>query len=203
MNPQKITLDFWRNEYKTICVKQYDQDSRILNISCLSNGTVIKLEAYHMCNVKMITPDKRNIYNTATRNEDGTLTVVFTQTMLSVSGTGKLEIEIIDTNAGTVISTMLLDVIIIGSVYPDDVIIASDEFNFFKEALLAMGELGTIEEIGMAVDAINNHITLVSDENTLGHVRVDGTTITIDENNVIHSISYGSIPKNEIDKLFK
>lgn len=203
MNPQKITLDFWRNEYKTICVKQYDQNSRIINISCLSNGSTIKLEAYHMCNVKMITPDKRNIYNTATRNEDGTLTVVFTQAMLCASGTGKLEIEIIDTNAGTVISTMFLDVIIVGSVYPDDAVIASEEFNVFKEALLAMGELGTIEEIGMAVDTINNHATVVSNENTLGHVRVDGTTITIDENNVIHSISYGSISNNEIDKIFR
>ena len=203
MNSQKITLDFWRNDYKTICVKQYDQDSRILNISCVSNGSAIKLQPSHMCNVKMITPDKRNIYNPATRNEDGTLTVVFTQTMLSASGTGKLEIEVIDTNAGTVISTMFLDVIILGSVYPDDAIIASDEFNVFKETLIAMGELGTIEEMGMAVDTINNHATVVSNENTLGHVRVDGTTITIDENNMIHSISYGSISNNEIDKMFK
>lgn len=136
MSPQKITLDFWRNDYKTVCVKQYDKNSRNINIICTSNGSEYKINhSEHKCNVKMLTPKGRALYKSTTVLEDGTVLITFDDDMLYESGTGKLEIQIIGTTNDSVLSTMILTVVIIGSVYSDDVIIASKEFSALTEAL--------------------------------------------------------------------
>lgn len=145
IDPQKVTLDFWRNDYKTINVKQGDANSRKVIVTCTANGSVVKMN--HMtntCNVRMLTPDGRNIYETATVNTDGTITIDFKDNMISVSGIGKLELEVIESSnieGGIIISTMHLLVNIISRVYPDDTIIATDEFNALIDALLDIQSL--------------------------------------------------------------
>lgn len=136
MNTQKIMLDFCKNDYKTIIVKQYDKNSRILNITCASNGSVYKLNYLaHTCKIKMLTPKGRALYKTARILSDGTASITFDDDMLHESGTGKLEVQIIDAANDSNLSTMILTVVIIGSVYLDDVIIASKEFSALIEAL--------------------------------------------------------------------
>ena len=164
MEAQKITLDFYQNDYKAVKVKQYDKNSRNLIITCTDNGTFYKLNPISLlCNIKMNTPDGRAILETATINEDGTVLVTFTESMVYASGTGQLELDIIDSSADKSISTMILTVIIIGSVYPDDKIIASDEFNALTEALLTVGEFS---ELINSVDAIeaNEEIRIANEE---------------------------------------
>ena len=141
MQTQNITLDFCRNDYKTITVKQYDKDSRNLLITCTDNGVVYKLDSSTQeCNVKMNTPDNRAIYNAATINEDGKVFITFDENMVYDSGTGQLEIHIIEQSTKRTLSSMILTVIIVGSVYSDDKIIASDEFNALTDALLGIDE---------------------------------------------------------------
>jgi len=136
MNTQKIMLDFCENDYKTVVVKQYDKNSRNLNITCTSNGSVYKLNySAHTCKVKMLTPKGRALYKTATILADGTVSITFDDDMLYESGTGKLEVQIIDAANDSNLSTMILTVVIIGSVYLDDVVIASEEFSALIDAL--------------------------------------------------------------------
>lgn len=150
MQTQKITLDFCQNDYKTVTVKQYDKDSRNLIITCTDNGSFYKLDSSTLqCNVKMITPDDRAIYDTATINENGTVLVTFSESMVYASGTGKLEIQFLDLSTKKSISTMILTVIIVGSVYSDDKIIASDEFNAL---------IDTLVEVENSVNATNEAI---------------------------------------------
>lgn len=136
MNTQKIMLDFCENNFKTVVFKQYDKNSRNLNITCTSNGSVYKLNySEHSCKVKMLTPNGRPLYKSATILEDGTVFITFDDDMLYESGTGQLEIQIIDVANDSNISTMILTVVIIGSVYLDDVVIASEEFSALVDAL--------------------------------------------------------------------
>ena len=154
MQTQKITLDFCQNDYKTVTVKQYDKDSRNLIITCTDNGAFYKLDSSTLqCNVKMNTPDDRAIYDTATINEDGTVLVTFSESMVYANGTGKLEIQFIDSSTQKSISTMILTVIIVGSVYPDDKIIASDEFNALTDALLRIES--DVNDANEAIERIN------------------------------------------------
>lgn len=137
MQTQNVTLDFCRNDYKDVTVKQYDKDSRNVLIKCTDNGYIYKLDpSIHTCNFKMNTPDNRAIYNPATITEDGKVLIVFNENMVYASGTGKLEIQVIEKATQCTLSSMILTVIIVGSVYSDDTIIASDEFNALTEALL-------------------------------------------------------------------
>jgi len=154
MQTQKITLDFCQNDYKTVTVKQYDKDSRNLIITCTDNGAFYKLNSSTLqCNVKMNTPDDRAIYDTATIKEDGTVLVTFSESMVYASGTGKLEIQFLDSSTQRSISTMILTVIIVGSVYPDDKIIASDEFSALTDALLKIeSDVNAADE---AIERIN------------------------------------------------
>lgn len=153
MQTQNITLDFCLNDYKTVTVKQGDKDSRNLIITCTDNGSVYKLNSSTQeCNVKMNTPDNRAIFNTATINSDGTISMTFTESMVYASGTGKLEIQIIEQSTKRTLSTMILTVLIVGNVYPDNKVIVSDEFSALTKALLSIND--SINEAEKAIDRI-------------------------------------------------
>lgn len=154
MQTQKITLDFCQNEYKTVTVKRGDKDSRHLIVTCTDNGIAYALNSSTQeCNVKMHTPDNRAIYNATTINNDGTISITFTESMLYKSGTGTLEIQIVEHNSKKVISTMLLTVIIVDTVYSDDTIIASDEYSALTSKIFKINQL--IEEADETVYALN------------------------------------------------
>ena len=136
MHTQKIMLDFYKNDYKTIMVKQYDKNSRALNITCTSDGSVYKLNnSEHTCKIKMLTSKERALYKSATILDDGTILIIFDDDMLYDPGTGKLEVELFDAENNSRLSTMILNVVVVGSVYPDDEIIASEEFSALTELL--------------------------------------------------------------------
>ena len=166
MISQKITLDFCSNDYKTIRVKQYDKDSRNLIITCTNNGNVYKLNSsVHQCNVKMLTPDNRALYKTATINEDGDILVVFDEDMVHVGGTGKLDFHIFNQSTKQTVSTMILTAIIINSVYPDDVVIASNEFSALTEVLLNIDDsVKSVDENIDRMEKLEQEVTVA--ENT-------------------------------------
>lgn len=138
MQIQNIKLDFCRNDYKAITVKQYDAGSRHVLITCTNNDSVYKLDPSNQkCNVKMMTPDNRAIWDDScvSITEDGKVLVTFTENMVMANGTGQLEIQVIEIATSRELSTMILTVVIVGSVYSNDTIIASDEFNILKDVV--------------------------------------------------------------------
>lgn len=144
-NIQYVTLDFVHNNYTSIVMKQYDTNSRFLIINCTDRGIPFLLNpSMHTCKVKMLTPDNRAIYNSVEINDDGSVTVEFTESMLYASGVGKLELNIFESDK--LISTMHCHVQIEESVYPDDAIIASDEFSALTEAMLSINDSVTVAQ---------------------------------------------------------
>lgn len=138
IQPIKISLDFYNNERKAIRAKQYDKKSRYVNVTCTEKGVPVVLTASNMsCYIKMSTPDKRAIYNKGVIQSDGSILFELTETMLAQPGKGELEIDIVyfSTDDGSLLSSMNLDVIIEKSVYSNDTIIATDEFNALTELI--------------------------------------------------------------------
>lgn len=180
MQTQKITLDFCQNDYKTVTVKQYDKDSRNLIVTCTDNGNIYKLDpTAQQCNVKMITPDNRPLYKPATINEDGTILVVFDEDMVHVGGTGELEFQAIEASTKKTISTMILTVIIVSSVYPDDAVIASEEFSALTNAILDVSE--SIVKVDRAVKESNEAIERI--EQLENNIEVAESIRVTNENN--------------------
>lgn len=161
MQIQNIKLDFCRNDYRAITVKQYDAGSRHVLITCTNNDSVYKLDSStQKCNVKMMTPDNRAIWDDkcVSITDDGKVLVTFTENMVMANGTGQLEIQVIEKATYRELSTMILTVIIVGSVYSNDTIIASDEFNILTDVL---------KEIEDAVEAAKNVNDIIDNINEL------------------------------------
>ena len=136
-NIQKITVDFYNNKIIFIRAKQYDKKTRYLIVSCTNNGTFIKFNPEDtICKLKMLTPDNRAIYNEEVINEDGTILVEFTESMLCGAGKGKFELNMLSKDYSTLISTMTIDIIIEPSVYDNDKVISSDEYNILDKIII-------------------------------------------------------------------
>lgn len=177
---QNITLDFCKNEYKTVTLKQYDKNSRHLKITCTENGVKYNLDSsLHKCSLKMITPNQRIIYNesdTVTINDDGTVLVVFSENMLSCGGLAKLEIIFTDKNTNATLSTMILNVNIIKSVYDENAIVSTNEFSKLTKALEDVETaITTVEDIDeeekLRVEAERNRAVSEQDRLSSEHTR--------------------------------
>lgn len=217
IKPQEINLDFTQNSYKDIVIKQNDVNSRSVIITCTNNGTKCPLDRIaQTCNIKMETPDGRAIYNPTTILSDGRVQIDFTEQMTLVGGKVDAELEVVNQSSQEIIHTMTLHIIIMSNVYPNDVIIATPEFDALNKALLAVqdctelvnsvneieaNEASRVEneakreaeftEMKEIVDEVGNHYGTIASTTVLGHVKIDGETITIDENGVISSIGGG------------
>lgn len=132
---QKLSLDFNQTSFHTIHAKQYDKRSRFLTIYCTENGQFVPLSDGLTVHIKMLTPDGRAILHTVPIQDDGSLLVELTETMLSFPGTANAEIRIYDTEEEALLSTMSFCVFIEPSVYEDGRIIASDEYNALTELM--------------------------------------------------------------------
>lgn len=140
IDPIKVTMDFYNSEIKTIRAKQYDKKSRYIEITCTNKGVPIALDgSITKCYMKMETPDDRGIYNEAKIQSDGTVLVELTETALAHPGKALLELDFVcpseEKGNDSLLSTMNLDIIIEKSVYSNDKIIASDEFNALTDLI--------------------------------------------------------------------
>lgn len=132
---QKLTLDFNQKLYKTVIAKQYDQGSRFVPIQCTDNGIPFLLDSSFDVQVKVLTPDNRALLNTVPVQDDGTLLLELTETMLAYPGKAEVEIVIYDIQNSKRLSTMNFNLLIEPSAYDDERILSSDEFNALIELL--------------------------------------------------------------------
>ena len=226
IKPQEINLDFTQNSYKDITVKQNDVNSRTVIVTCTNNGVKCPLDKVtQTCNIRMETPSGTPIYNPTTILSDGRVQIDFTEQMVLESGKIDAELEVIDANSQEIIHTMNLHIIVVGNVYPNDAIIASPEFDALNKALLAVQDCSELvesvhqieenerqreeneekrsqefEEMRNVVSNVGEHYDTIAYTDVLGHVKVDGITIVVDENGVIsgaNSISKVSELEND------
>ncbi len=126
---QIIKLDFCQRTYNIVLAKQYDKESRFIPIICTNNGQPFPINPAYLVHVKMLTPDKRAILNTVPIQPDGSLLLELTESMLSYPGKAEAEIRIFNEDGKKLLTTMSFFVMIEPSVYDDEQIISSDEFN--------------------------------------------------------------------------
>ena len=126
---QIIKLDFCQRTYNIVLAKQYDKESRFIPIICTNNGQPFSINPAYLVHIKMLTPDKRAILNTVPIQPDGSLLLELTESMLSYPGKAEAEIRIFNEDGKKLLTTMSFFVMIEPSVYDDEQIISSDEFN--------------------------------------------------------------------------
>ena len=133
---QYIRADLNDHSEIIVRVKQYDKATRFLNITCTENGNVCRIDSnYYRAVAKVKTPSYHNTDYYVTIESDGTITVPLSDNVLNAAGVGSMEIDLYSKSSESVISTMPIKLIVIGSVYDDVDEIGSDEFSVLKDLI--------------------------------------------------------------------
>ena len=126
-NTQNLVADLCRDNAQSVLLKQYEKNSRFIIVKCTENGVFKKLDKGTMtCNIKVLTPDDRAIYDPCEILDDGTVKVSVSESMVYAAGVAKAELNIFDDSTTTLLATMVFNFIIKPSAYSDDKIVASE-----------------------------------------------------------------------------
>lgn len=102
-NPVKV--DFTRSEYIKVNAKQYDSETRYLNVTCYNDGVLYRLNREeHMAYIRYKKPDGTYIFTECIINDEGQIDVPLTQNMLAVAGISYCDFLITPKNTLTFIS---------------------------------------------------------------------------------------------------
>ena len=140
ISPQKLSLDFNKNEVKIIGINQYDVNSRSVKITCTENGIpVIINSSTHTAQLKLMTSKNHMFLNRdcCEIQSDGTILVTFEQSMMYDAGKAAAQILITsNTNEGELLSTVQFGVVVRDSVFDDETYIKDyDEYSELSELL--------------------------------------------------------------------
>ena len=154
-NIQNLVTDLCRDNTQSVLLKQYEKNSRFIIVKCTENGAFKKLDNKTMtCNIKVLTPDDRAIYNSCEILNDGTVKVAVSESMVYAAGVAKAELNIIDSSSTTLLATMIFNLIIKPSAYSDVKIIASDEFSALTKLItIVEGTTKTVIELEAKISA--------------------------------------------------
>ena len=148
---QNITLDFARSTMPvTVFAKQYDKDTRKIEITPLNNGAPYSLESGVTARLQMTKHDGTTVINNATI-ASSKITVTLTAQALTAAGTAVAEIGLY--KGSTLLSSQTFYIDVQKGAYDEDAPESSDEYNALVEALNA-AETATAEA-GAATTAAN------------------------------------------------
>lgn len=130
---QSITLDFARSTMPiTVFAKQYDKDTRKIEISPLNNGSPYSIGSGITARLQMTKPDKHTVINNASIS-NGIITVTLTAQALTAAGTAVAEIGLYQ--GATLLSSQIFYIDIQKGAYDENAPESSDEYNALIDAL--------------------------------------------------------------------
>lgn len=130
---QNISLDFGRDTIPiTVFAKQYDKESRVINVTPLNHGQPYELESGIIARLQLTKPDNHTVVDDATI-KDGIITVELSEQALVKDGTATAEIGLYKGTA--LLSSQIFYIDVKKSAYNPDAPVSSDEYNSLIAAL--------------------------------------------------------------------
>lgn len=152
---EKFYLDFNTNNIVNINAKQYDTESRFINIICTDHGKVVKLNPMtESVFIRWKKADGKAIFKMGEVLDDGSVLITLTQQMLIASGTQVADILIttyldnvdvetwedlevlIETKNAGIISTMKFNVNVVSAPIDANALISSEELDALSEVIV-------------------------------------------------------------------
>ena len=193
-NIQNLVTDLCRDNTQSVLLKQYEKNSRFIIVKCTENGVFKKLDKGTMtCNIKVLTPDDRALYDPCEILDDGTVKVSVSESMVYAAGVAKAELNIFDDSATTLLATMVFNFIIKPSAYGDNKIVASEEFSALTKLMTTVEQ--TVQTVISLETKINNKQTeWEANENTrktneLARVNAEKTRVSSENTRVTNENS--------------
>lgn len=136
-----IILDVSKSKYVVVLVKQYDKNIRKIIVKVTDNGKPYPIDNLIIPRFKCSKSDGTYIYNDCTLLEDGDVKIDVTEQMTVASGLHDCELVLYDASSDAVLHTMNFIINVKESVYPDEEVVSSNEFNALENALLEVDEI--------------------------------------------------------------
>lgn len=142
-----LTLDLQRNIYQFVRVAQYDENSRTIIIKVTDNGKPYPINTTSITpHIKYLKNDGKKVVDDTSQGtlsvlNDGTLKLVLSAQMCAVFGQNEAELMLLDTVSKEVIHTCHFFVNIGKSVFQNNEVTSSDEFQSFEHALVRTEEM--------------------------------------------------------------
>ena len=208
---QSITLDFARSTMPiTVFAKQYDKDTRKIEISPLNNGSPYSIGSGITARLQMTKPDGHTVINNASIS-NGIITVTLTAQALTAAGTAVAEIGLYQ--GATLLSSQIFYIDIQKGAYDENAPESSDEYNALIDALNTT-ETATAEAnaatasanaataaanaaAGRAETAVTNANTAIANANTAvtnaNAALADAHEITSNLQSLLEEVHYGHV----------
>lgn len=123
----KISLDFARGTMPvTVFAKQYDKDTRKIEITPLNNGAPYTLDSDITPRLQMTKPDKTTVINDAAISSDGKITATLTGQALTAAGTAVAEIGLY--KGSTLLTSQTFYIEVERGAYDENAVKSSDEY---------------------------------------------------------------------------
>ena len=130
---QSITLDFARSTMPvTVFAKQFDKDTRKIEITPLNNGTPYTIENGVTARLQMTKDDGTTVINNATISS-GKITATLTGQCLTAAGTAVAEIGLY--KGSTLLTSQTFYIEVQKGAYDEDAMESSDEYGALLTAL--------------------------------------------------------------------
>lgn len=176
---KKITLDFQNKNIVSINAKQYDKESRYIEITVINQGSLYTLDKNSVSAfIRLRKPDSLGVFNSCQITDQGKILVELSEQCLSSPGkanadivlvekifsSGQVSIDDINKLDSPILSTMNFNVNIVPTALENSAIESSYEFNALNEALSQIDynnkKVETLDEI-----LTNNENQRISNEN--------------------------------------
>ena len=143
-----IILDVSKSKYVVVLVKQYDKNIREIIVKVTDDGKPYPINNLIIPRFKCSKSDGTYIYNDCTLLENGDVKIDVTEQITVASGMHDCELVLFDARTDSVLHTMNFIINVKESVYPDDEVVSSNEFNALENALLDVDEIKQMIESG-------------------------------------------------------
>lgn len=92
----KITLDLYAKNVVAVNAKQYDDETRYIEITCVENGVIYTLDKTIMSAfLRLKKPDDNGVFNEVEITDTGKIKIVLTEQMLAASGRAIVDVFLI------------------------------------------------------------------------------------------------------------
>lgn len=183
--------------YIRIYAKQNDSKTRYLRVTLVDHtGSAISASGEgHVAYIRAVKPDRTQIFDTCTIDENGRVIALLSQQLLACAGVVKADIAIYSNNE-EVLSSSTFDVDVSESSYDESGVISSDEFSALTEALSEAQNA-----VGIATDAADTADTAASNANDAAENAQEATEDALTAISAIYHDKNFIIEINEDDSL--
>ena len=144
----EFTVDLKQEKVQIVKVPQYNKDTHILAITISDDGSPLYLSSTDYKAYLKVAGAAGNFYNLSMTISGGVVTITLPESLTAIPGRHNSQVDIVQTSTEARLCSMPFCIYILESVYSDEEVIASNEYQSLTDLLTTAQDL--INRLNMA-----------------------------------------------------